>query len=71
MRVALDKDPSHPRANAGNNLPRNGAGPFSKFRAGNFFVFITSHENNFVAHLHIIDVSYIDHHQIHCYSTEK
>src|SRR5882724_5711623 len=71
VRVALDINAPYPCANAGNNLPRNGAGPFREFCAGNFLVSIASHQNNFVAHLHLIDVSYVDNHQIHCYSTEE
>src|SRR5206468_9382208 len=60
-----------PPANPGNDLPRNCASLFSEFRAGNFLVSIASHENNFVAHSYTVDVGYVDHHQIHCYSTKE
>src|SRR6266545_3385700 len=61
----------HPRANPGNDLPCNCSGLFSEFYAGYFLAPIPPHENNFVAHLHIIDVADVDHHQIHRYPANK
>src|SRR6266496_288792 len=60
-------NPPHPRANAGNNFPWNGAGFLSEFRAGDFLTPIAPHENNVVTGSHTLDVAYVDHHQIHCY----
>src|SRR5581483_11604825 len=55
----------HALANASRYFPGNRARLLSQFRAGDFLVPITSHQNNLVVYLHVIDLANINHHQIH------
>src|SRR5262245_55092098 len=67
----LKINPAHAHANSRNDFPRDRAGFFAQFRAGNFFATVAPHENNIVPYLNVIEFAHIDHHQVHCHPTEK
>ena len=58
----LKVNASDAAANSGSDFPSNRPGALSQLRARNFLISIASHENNFVACLHIVDLAHVDHH---------